>query len=242
MDSELDEREEAPIQRINGGAHGFDLNAYAGELADCVWTPDPTQPNNVIDYAIKIRALTGEDIGRVQNQFQELRRVPALINFQQAKLERCTPPREIERKQKQLDAIRDSDYTSDPDLSVEGAQSAADKAETARAAIEASIKKLTEEWDNEYSQIKATTDRLLGIANLTVYELLRSEFFSRVIYSHDIIWHGELLDFSKPAEPGKEPPDAFAGAFYLEVGRMLGDEKKAKRRSGGSANLSKRRD
>lgn len=240
---ELDEQEEAAAQRVNGGSvivgGGYVLDDYAGEIADNVWTPDKLQPEKYINLAVRIRALTGQDLNRVNQQFQELRRIPALVNIQQDKLERCSLPREVGRKQKALDAIDEQDFTDDADSSAENYQSASDKAEARRVELEGEIKALITGWESDIKKITAETDRLLGLANMSAYELLRAEFFSRVIHSHDILWRGSLLDFSKAAEEGREPPDAFAGALYQHLLQVLRDEKKAKRRSGFSVKPSR---
>lgn len=232
MDNELDVQEEAPIQRITGGVHGLDLNRRASETVEDVWTPDPDYSDEKASLLVYTRALTGEDLGSINHEFQKLRQVPKLIEFEQDRFQNYKPSRQIARKRKLLDEVTDTDFSDDPDSHAENFRSAEDKAEDRCVQLETEIKALVDEWEQGLKTISARIDELSS--GITAYELLRSRFFSRVVASHDISWKGELLDFSQPAAPGKEPTDEFAGLFYTYLTELISNEKKAKRRSGGS--------
>ena len=218
-----------PVSIEAGDTAGlFSLDQYAGEIVTQWWTPDKSQPERKIRFDIRIRALRSGHLNVINRRFNEIVQLPALVEFQQQQLSRCKPSREIERLQRKLDAVKDSDY-EDGDRTPEQAIEAAD---AARIGFERQIAELEQEWKDKHEAIRAEIDRLLKMPS--AYELLRAEFFSLVVDDHTIGWRGKKLDFNKPCAEGEEPPDTFAGDLRGWLMEVIG-RGKVTRKNGGSA-------
>jgi hypothetical protein len=233
MSDEVDEQLEK--QPVNGGlmfsADAYSLDDYAGEIEQRWWTPDKSQPTRKVRLDIRIQALKSADLRLINKKVSEQQRAAADVEFQQQQLSRCKPPRELDRLQKKLGEIRESDFTDDSDANVvEGYKTAEDKAEEARTKLETQIKTMQDQWKADYKKIGDEIDRLLALPSF--YEILRNEFFVKVIDDHSIAWHGPKLDFS--VATNDEPPSSFAGLLYTYLLEVISDQKKVGKRSNGS--------
>ena len=211
----------------------WSLDEYSGEVVTRWWAPDKQKPEQKLRLDIRIRALKSSDLNIINRRFNAIVRMPSDLEFLQQQLSRCgKPPRELDRLQKKLDGVQDSDFDDDDNPHADSFKSAEDKAETVRIGLEKQINQITDDWKVRRQEI---TDKIEEINNApSAYELLRAEFFSKVIHDHSIGLHGRKLDFNHPAQNGDEPSDEFADKLrqYLmeEIGRG-----KAQRRNGGSA-------
>jgi hypothetical protein len=199
-----DDIEEVVAPRVSGQV--VTLDRYVGEIVTHWWPFDKSHPEEKIRLDIRIRALKSGDLNIINRKFNEIVSMPAAVDRQQQMLARCKPSREIGRLQEKLTKIKDSDFEDDDPQKANGL-SAEDKAEAARVDLEQRIQKLDDEWAAQYSQIKEELDRLL--TGPSAYELLRQEYFSKVIDDHNIELHGRKIDFNHPAPEGEEPPDVF---------------------------------